>query len=193
MTKGSMAKHLMLMMPLLAGMLLSACENDLKQLKKISQQEGSKPVDRTTNVDVIFSDSAKVKAHMITPLMLQYNKIEKPYMVMPKGVKVTFYDEQLHVTSTIVADSAIHRDKEQVTEMYRNVVATNVKGDIFKSDELLFNQLTHKVISRKPVTITMAAGNVIHGDALETNEKFDPWTIPNTTGKFHVSPNMAQQ
>lgn len=173
--------------------LLSSCENDIKQLQKISAQETGKPVDRTTGVDVIFSDSAKVKMHLVTPLMLQYNKVKSPYTVMPKGVKGTFYDDNLKPSSTIVADSAVRLEREQVIKLYKNVVATNDKGDVFKSDELIYNQLTHQVTSNKPVTITSANGDVINGDKLITNEKFSPWTLTNTKAILVVKQNISQQ
>lgn len=198
---------------LLIGGLLSSCENDIKQLRKISEQENSKPVDRTTGVDIIFSDSSHVKLHLVSPLMLQYNnhntgntatpaanpaasatdKSKNPYMVMPKGVKGTFYDDSLRVSSTIVADSAIRREREQLIELYKHVVATNQKGDVFKSDELIYNQATHKVTSSKPVTITSANGDVINGDGLVTNEKFSPWTLSNTRAVLMVNKNIEQQ
>ncbi|MGZ3764638.1 MAG: hypothetical protein ACXVA2_08230, partial [Mucilaginibacter sp.] len=57
----------------IAGMaLITGCENDLKDLQKISANEVSKPIERYTGVDVIYSDSARVKAHMTSPLMLNY-------------------------------------------------------------------------------------------------------------------------
>ncbi len=182
-----------LVLALLSVMLLGACENDIKQLKKISEQENSKPVDRTTGVDVIFSDSTKVKMHLVTPLMLQYNKVTKPYTVMPKGVKSTFYNDSLQITSTIVADSAVAVNNNQMIKLYRHVVATNDKGDVFKSDELIYDQQTHKVTSSKPVTITTTTGDVINGDGMVTNEKFSPWTVTNTKAKIMVNQNVAQQ
>ncbi|WP_462264431.1 LPS export ABC transporter periplasmic protein LptC [Mucilaginibacter sp.] len=177
---------------LLAGLLVSACENDTKQLQRISAQEGSKSVSETKGVDILYSDSAHVKMHLETPLMLDY-AVKKPYSLMPKGVKGTFYDEALHPTSNIVADSAISRDKGKHIELYKNVVATSQKGDVFKSDELIYDQATHRVYSSKPVVITTADGNVINGDGLITNEKFSPWTVSNTKAKLLVNQNLSQQ
>jgi LPS export ABC transporter protein LptC len=178
---------------LLIAALFTACENDTKQLQAISSQETSKPVDRTTGVDMIFSDSGNVRMHIITPLMLQYTKVKNPYTVMPKGVKATFYNDSLKVTSTLTADSAIRREKEQVIELYKHVVATNDKGDVFRSDELIYNQGTHAVTSNKPVTITSVNGDVISGDKLVTNEKFSPWNLSNTKAKLIVNQNISQQ
>src|ERR1700743_781689 len=90
----------------IAGMaLLSSCENDLKDLPKMSNNEATKPIETYTDVDVIYSDSAKVKAHMTSPLMIKY-KVAKPYTEMPKGVKVIFYDGNMHENGTLTADFA---------------------------------------------------------------------------------------
>lgn len=189
--------NIRLMLLLLAGLLVSACENDIKQLQRISAQEGSKSVSETKGVDILYSDSGHVKMHLEAPLMLDYAenkpKVKKPFTVMPKGVKGTFYDELLQPTSNIVADSAISREKGKHIELYKNVVATSKKGDVFKSNELIYDQDTHKVYSTQPVVITTAAGNVINGDGLVTNEKFSPWTVSNTKAKLLVDKNISQQ
>lgn len=172
----------------------TGCENSLKQIQEISAKELEKPVERTTGVDVIYSDSAHVKARITTPLLLQYNTgTPKAYSEMPKGVKVIAFDKLLQPNSTITSEFAITREDNKVIELRKNVVARNEKGDVFKSEELVWNQLTGKVTSSKPVTITLADGSVIYGNGLETNQKFDPWTIPNTTGKINMDSNFSQQ
>jgi len=56
------------LLAVIAGVaLLSACENDLKAIQKISAQEVSKPINRTTGVDVIMSEDAVVKVHLTAP------------------------------------------------------------------------------------------------------------------------------
>ncbi|WP_158828722.1 LPS export ABC transporter periplasmic protein LptC [Mucilaginibacter lacusdianchii] len=180
----------------LSLLVLSSCENSLKQIREISDKEVTKPVQRTVGVEMIYSDSAKVKARMLTPLLLQYkptDSVQKSYDEMPKGVKIISFDKGLQPNSTITSEYAIRRESEHLVELRKNVVATNAKGDVFKSDELIWNNATQKVTSSKPVTITLTDGTVIYGDGLETNSKFDPWTIPNTTGKFNVNSNISQQ
>lgn len=178
---------------LFAAVIFSSCEeNDLKKIKEISSREVTSPVQRTTGVEVIYSDSAKVKAKLNAPLMLEYKQAKDPYTEMPKGVHVIFYDAQLNVSSTVVSDYAIRHENAKVIELDKNVVATNAKGDTFKSDQLIWNETTRAVISEKPVTIITTDGSVINGASLVTNEKFDPWNITQTTGKFHVNQNIAQ-
>src|ERR1700753_670076 len=106
---------------------LSACENSLDDIKKIASKEEDKPVSTSHNVDVIYSDSAKVKAHMTTPLMIELDDNKNPYKEMPKGVKVIFYEDDMTVKGTITSDYAIQKDKENTIDFKRNVVVTNAQ------------------------------------------------------------------
>ncbi len=172
---------------IIAGLaLITGCENDLKTLQKISANEVNKPVERYTGVDVIYSDSAKVKAHMTAPLMLNY-KVAKPYTEMPKGVKVVFYDNNLKESSTIVSDYAIRREAEKTIELRKNVVGTNAQGDTFNSDELVWDESTKQIHSNKLVHVRMADGSVTDGTSFTSDESFNHWKLDNGTGKFPVN------
>ena len=54
-----------------------ACENNLRDVEKISAKKLIVPVDKSTGVEIIYSDSAHVKAKLITPELLSF-KTEKP-------------------------------------------------------------------------------------------------------------------
>jgi len=174
-------------------LLLSACENSLDDIKKVSSDEENKPISRSTGVDVIYSDSAKVKAHMTAPLMIASNDAVKPYTEMPKGVKVIFYDDNLKEKGVITADYAIRHDKEEIIEFRKNVVATNSEGEVFKSEELIDDQKNKKLYSNKPVQITMTNGNVMNGTGFNSNESLYPWHIDQSTGVFHVTEKQEGQ
>ncbi|WP_074493736.1 LPS export ABC transporter periplasmic protein LptC [Mucilaginibacter polytrichastri] len=176
---------------MLATTLLCACENDLKKIHEISSKETDVPAERTTGVTALFSDSAHVKFKMETPLLIHYTT-KTPYYEMTKSVKITFLDSNQVVTSTVRSDYAIFKENEKLIEMDKNVVANNAQGSVFKSEQLIYDQATHKVTSQKPVTITTKDGSIIHGSSLVTNERFDPWDIPNTNGKFNVKQNISQ-
>lgn len=164
----------------------TGCENSLKDIQKISANEVSKPVERYTGVDVIYSDSARVKAHMTAPLMLNY-KVKKPYTEMPKGVKIVFYDNNLKESSTVVADYAIRREMEKIIELHKNVVGTNAKGDIFSSDELIWDENTKQIHSNTLVHVKLMDGSVTNGTSFTSDENFDHWTMMQGSGKIHVN------
>jgi LPS export ABC transporter protein LptC len=167
-------------------LLFSACENSLNDIKKIASEEENKPISRSTDVDVIYSDSAKVKARMFAPLMIELDDKAKPYQEMPKGVKIIFYDENLQQKGTITSEYAIRLEKENTITFRKNVVATNAQGETFKSDELVYDQTAKTLYSNKPVQITMTNGNVMNGTGFKSNESLYPWTITQATGTFPV-------
>jgi lipopolysaccharide export system protein LptC len=167
--------------------LFAGCENDLRDIQKISASEVNKPLEQYTDVDVLYSDSAHVKAHMTAPLMLDYNKVAKPYIEMPKGVKIVFYDRNLVQTCTITADYGIRHEKEKTIELRKNVVATNAKGETFKSDELIWDENTKQIHSDLLVHVRMADGSLTDGSSFISDENFEHWKLNQATGIIHVN------
>lgn len=148
---------------------LASCENDLKDVEKIASQNRGVPVDITYGVTAIYSDSAVVKAKFTTPEFRTY-KTKNPYSEMPKGVTIIFYDEKRQESARITSDLAIRREKEQVVEFRKNVVVTDAAGNTFKSEELLWYEALHKIVSKQPVTIIDKSGFPISGTGFEAPE-----------------------
>ena len=173
---------------LLIGMLfLVSCENSLSDIKKIASKEAEKPISKSIGVEIIYSDSTKVKAKLTAPLMIDFQDPAKPYKEMSKGVKIIFYDDNLGAKGIITADYGIYREKEQIIEFRHNVVAVNAQGETFKSEELIDNRATTKLYSTKPVQIIMTNGDVMYGTGFNSTETFYPWTIDKSTGVFRVT------
>jgi LPS export ABC transporter protein LptC len=163
----------------------SACENDLKDVEKISAKTVAIPVDTSTGVEIIYSDSAKVKAKLTAPELLHY-KTAKPYYEMNKGVTVIMYNDLLDETTRITADYGIQRENEKIVELRKNVVVTNKKGETFKSEELIWDQNTRKCYSNKLVSI-ITSSQTINGTSFWAKEDFSYYEITQSTGNFDVS------
>ncbi len=178
-------KWLMLLLPLFFW----ACENDLKKVKEISSKEVNKPVETTVGVDVIYSDSAKVKARMTAPIMLNHTatKTVKSYYEMPNGVHIDFYDLKQKIISTVTAEYAITKNDNKMITLKRNVVVVNNKGDTFKSQELIWDQIAKKFYSNQFSTLTQTAGNTISGSTFRCNEDLSNPEFLQSTGKFNVN------
>ncbi|WP_276359613.1 LPS export ABC transporter periplasmic protein LptC [Daejeonella sp. H1SJ63] len=169
---------------LIGTILFSACENDLKKVEQISAKKLIVPVDKSTGVEIIYSDSAKVRAKLITPELLNF-KTEKPYIEMKKGITVIFYDENQQETSRLRADYAIRRERENIVELKRNVVASNTKGETFRSDELYWDENKRRFYSNKLVSIT-SSDNVLYGTSFWANEDFSYYEIVQSTGDLRL-------
>jgi LPS export ABC transporter protein LptC len=175
----------------MAAMFFSACENDLKKIKEISELEVIKPIERSTNVEITYSDSSKVKAVVTAPVMLSHTT-DTPYREMPNGVKITFY-ENMKPVNVITANTGVLKESEDIVELHKNVVATNQQGDVFKSEELIWNGKEKKIHSDQPVQILMKSGDIINGTSFVSNESFYPYTIKQSTGIFNVNENSGLQ
>ncbi|RYE18097.1 MAG: LPS export ABC transporter periplasmic protein LptC [Sphingobacteriaceae bacterium] len=173
---------------LLLPVLFWACENDLKKVKQISAKEVNKPIETTVGVDVIYSDSAKVKARMTAPVMLNYTatKKVKQYYEMPKGVHIDFFDLQQKIISTVTAEYAITKNLNKIIELHRNVVVVNDKGDTFKSEELIWDQNDKHFYSNQFSTITQPDGNTMSGSTFRCNEDLSSPEFNQGTGTLFL-------
>ncbi len=170
----------------LAGIIAQAgCENNLKDVEQVSSRKLNIPVDKSTGVVLIYSDSAIVKAKLITPELLHF-KTEKPYYEMKKGVTVIFFDAKRNEVNRVKADYAIRRENERLIELRRNVVATNVKGETFKSDELIWDENKKRFYSTKLVSIT-SKQNILYGTSFWANESFSYYEITQSTGDLSLT------
>ena len=164
---------------------LSACENDLRDVEQISAKKLSIPVDKSTGVVIIYSDSAKVKGKMITPELLHY-KTMNPYLEMKKGITIIFYDQNQNETSTVKSDYAIRRENEKTVELKYNVVATNQRGEVFKSEQLIWDETKKRFYSDRLVNIN-SNGNILFGTSFWANQDFSYYEIVQPTGDLTLT------
>jgi hypothetical protein len=170
---------------------LTACENDLNNIKKIANMTSGLAVDTPRGVDIIYSDSAVVKGKMITPLLIKYST-DKPYDVMPEGVKVISFDKFGKEDGNIIADSAVQLENENITKFYKNVVVTTADGSIFKSDEIIWDQPKKKFHSGKPWELRRPNGDIFNGVGFESDDKLEHATWGSGIGEAEVPQNQMQ-
>ena len=170
---------------LAALLLLQACENDIKKIRQLSANQLNMDIDTVHGVEITFSDSAHVKFRVLAPLLLQHTgKVQ--YNVMPKGVNVIIYEKDLSQMGNLTADTGIQRQTDNKIEFHKNVVARNAKGDVFESDELIWDQNAKKMHSSKHVKITSANGDINEGTGFTSDQTFSHWTIEKMTGIYNV-------
>jgi len=189
----SRVKYLKIYLPaIFAGLLLlSACENDLNKVRAIAAADATKPLQKTIDVHVIYSDSAVVKAELTAPLLLQY-QTKNPYSEMPNGVKVVFYNAGLVRAGDIIADSAVNYESKNLIVFRKNVVATNTEGTTYKSDELIWDQKTKQIYSNKAVLMTKVGGDETRGTSFKSDDKLLNPIFQNATAIIHVDNSTVQ-
>ncbi len=106
--------------------LATACENDIEKINLLTGDTAYPDV-MGENIEVIFSDSAKVKVQLQAKKLKQFNNVDKPYSEFPEGLTVYFYDDSMEIESEIQADYARYDEEKKLWHASGNVVARNLK------------------------------------------------------------------
>jgi LPS export ABC transporter protein LptC len=179
-------KHLSLACFFIAVVLVTgACKkNDLKEVEDLTSK--SIQAEYSTDVEVIYSDSAKVKARLTAPSMIRYLTKDNPSIEMPKGLYVQFYDDFLNVKSWMRADYGVRYLNTFVTKVSGNVQVRNVKGDSLNTEEMFWDERKEKVYGNKQVTVRTKT-QVIIADGFESNIGFTNYSFHNIKGIIQLN------
>ncbi|WP_432714270.1 LPS export ABC transporter periplasmic protein LptC [Pedobacter sp.] len=172
---------------------LSACsEDDLKKAAAISASKVTFTRDRSLGVEVIYSDSAKVKAKGFAPVLDKMSpKDGNTYQEMPKGVAIDFYGDLLVKTGSIKSDYAIMKDTEQLTIFRKNVVVVT-DNMTFTTDELTWDQKEKKFFSPKGV-VTRPDGSFVDAINFSAPQDFSTTTFEQGFGETYIKGDLSQQ
>ena len=186
-----MTKHNALL-ALLIALLLFACNSDDLKNVKISKVKISKnAIERTYGVDLIYSDSAIVKAKGFASILDKVTPQNgQIYSEMPKGVKIEFYNKDLLKTGTITSDYAIRKEFDKQTIFRKNVVIVSDKIN-FITEELIWDENKKKFFSPYG-KITRPDGSFSTGTKFTANQDFSEYNIENASGEAYIKGNLTQ-
>ena len=160
-----------------------ACETDIKKVKFITTRDNL-PVESAKDAEIIYSDSAVIKVKITAPQLDRYIE-ENPYIELPKGIEILFYDGDLEVASQLTADYAISYEKEGMMEAKGNVVLINEQGEKLNTEHLIWDEEKELIYSNEFVKIT-TADEIIMGDGFESNQSFTKFKIKNIQGTITI-------
>lgn len=159
--------------------ILCSCENDIEEVKSLVKKEKN-PVRSGKNVELVYSEKARVKIKIKAPIMEEYIG-EEHYQEMVEGINVVFYDSLMNENSTLTSKYAIHKVKEKKMEVEDDVVIVNAKGEQLNTEHLIWLQDSEKIYTDSFVKIT-TGDEIIMGDGLEANQDFSKWRIHKIRG-----------
>jgi len=180
---------------LLSVAFLASCSgDDLKNVNSIAVQKVTFTTDRTLGVEIIYSDSARVKAKGTAPVLDKVTPSNGGvYEEMPKGVNIDFYDGFGNITGNLVCDYAIRKEIEQKTTFQKNVVVKNNKGDTFRSEELIWDEGKKLFTSTQRVYVTTPDGNNVDGINFEAPQDFSSYKLTKGSGEVNMKEDLTPQ
>lgn len=171
---------------LVFAFLLSSCEgDDLKKVSAIDAKKVALTKDRTYGVEIVYSDSAKVKAKGYAPILDKVTpSAGAVYSEMPKGVKIYFLDDLLKTKGSITSDYAINKETEKITIFRKNVVVVT-DNMTFTTEELTWDE--NKRLYTSPAgTVTTKDGNILNGTSFSAPQDFSTYSITMPSGQANV-------
>lgn len=160
-----------------------SCKSDLKKVERVASEKEAR-TEKAQNVEIKYNEEGQLKVKVLAPTLLRY-VTEDPYLEMPDGVRVLFYDAQMNVKSRLKADYGINHQDEGKMLVRDNVRVINRKGEKLNAEELIWNEKKEKITSDKFVKIT-TEDEIIYGDGLVANQDFTNYKIKNIKGTIKM-------
>ncbi len=156
---------------------LPSCENDMKEVNEITKKKASLPGEIAKHIDIVYTDSGKVKMHMTAPIMKHFNiNIKEPYEEFSEGVFIEFFNDKGEVKSTLTSKYAIRYDQTKKMEAKNEVVVVNEHGEQLFTNDLIWDETTRKIKTIGRVKV-VTKKETLDGEGLDANEDFSEWEI----------------
>lgn len=171
---------------ILAAIFLYSCTNDLE---KVWEKENTErmPTIITKNVTILYSDSGKIVTKITAPS--RYDFTDDPsYSEMPDGIKAEFFNESKKTSTTLVADYALIKNKEDIFYVKKNVVILNNMGEMLETQSLTWDNKKKMLFTYDLVKITKK-DQILYGEGIVANDNFSTYTILLPQGTLPIHEN----
>jgi len=172
---------------LFATMLFSCRQNSMEEVKALTTDEKI-PAIAAKEVNMLYSEEAKIRVIVKAPVMNQYREEEKAYKEMPEGIDVKFYDSTDKVSSSIRSNYAIDYETELKMEAKNDVVVVNEKQEQLNTEHLIWDRKAEKIYTDEFVKIT-TPDKIFFGEGMESDQRFENWKLKKVKGTFSVDAN----
>ena len=158
---------------------LVSCDKAKKALP-IAMSEQDFEREKATDVEILYSDSARVVMRIKSPLMYRYVENRKSIEEFPNGLLVEFLDDRKRVSSWLEADYALRKESDDIILVKENVRLYNKRKEKLETEELIFDSKNNKISTDKFVKITQPMkGDTSIGFGFITDKDFSRFEIKN--------------
>lgn len=165
--------------------IFSFCGKPQSESRKNKPKDSLASKEIAEKVEIDYTDSGLLKARIKTPIMIAVKNIKDPYVEMPKGIRVDFFDSEMRPESYLNAEYGISFQKKKKIIVKRNVEVLNIKGEKLNTEELIWDQNTGRITTDKFVKIT-TKDQIIMGEGMESDQTFSDWEIKNVSGTINI-------
>lgn len=152
----------------IATLFFVSCQSNLTEVKNLDYTS-NEPIGIAENMNLKYTDSGKITAHLISPKMLDYSNKSFSYSEFPEGVILDLYDgnQKTRVTSNY----AIIYNATNVIDLQGNVVVATHSKDTLNTDQLFYDTKKEWVFTNHPVRFRTGR-DLINGIGFDADSKF---------------------
>jgi len=165
----------------LALLLLSSCINDPEDVARL-QELNSANVEVARDVEILWSDSAKVRVIVTAPTMLNHLETADQRQEFPDGLHLTFFDELQDTSSTLIANWGVYRRRTNEITVRDSVVWESVDLQRLETEELNWEEKSERIYTNKFVVLRQP-DYLITGYGLEADQTFTNATVLQVDGR----------
>ncbi len=158
---------------------LGSCTNDTAEVRSLFSTDDLK-VELVKDVEIFYSDSARVKIIIKSPEMRRYVEYSYSNDEFPEGIYVEFLDENQRPVSWLESKYAIRSNKERKIYVRDSVVFYNSANDKLTTSELIWDEGAGEIYTDKFVRISQPAKrDTSYGYGFKANEDLSRFEILN--------------
>lgn len=170
---------------------LFSCENSPEEIKEVTEASDTLPDERAKNVELIYSDSARLKLIISAPSLERYAG-DSNITEFPDGVKLTVYNSKGEIESTLDAKYGRHFPDEKKLEVRNEVKVVNTQGHVLETEHLVWTEGDRMINSNEFVKINTGK-EIIYGEGLEAREDFSKYRIKKIKGTITVEDEKQEE
>lgn len=170
---------------LMGAIMLFSCKNDVQEVNRVANDEVL-PEMTGVQLEMIYSDSARIKYKVITPEYVKVSEGETLYEEFPQGLYAVSYDTEGKMAGSIRCRYAIKKEEEELWEARNEVVVMNADGKKLETELLYWNTKKELIYSDRYAKLT-AGEQVIEGNkGFKSDQDMNHPVFYGITGKVEV-------
>ncbi len=167
----------------MAGIFFS-CENDLEKVDKFNLDD-DQPDQMTENIELVVTDSGRVQLILTSAIVEEY--VEEKLTKLKGGFILNFYNPSGEVRSFLSAKNGeVYTFDKKMRAMDSVVFKSLATERTLFTEELIWDQVKHKIFSSKAVRIVEKDNKVLTGVGLVTDEDFNDPFIIQPSGEYYM-------
>ena len=136
-----------------------------------------------TKITTVISDSGITRYRIYTDQWDVFDRAAEPYWNFPKGLHFERFDKRLNIDANFHSKTAKYYEYKKLWEFRGNVKAVNIKGEMFETDLLYWDQTQERIYSDKFIRVTQAT-RVITAYGFESDQSLIRYNFKNVEGIF---------